>query len=372
MRAALTSSILSAPRYDARFPSRFHSALSSRHAIASGPGRVNLIGEHTDYNDGLSLPFAIDQRVTVRADALEASRIEAVAADLREEDSFALDDPQPAGGWRAFLRGAVGELQRAGIDVRGARLHISGGVPRGGGLSSSAALEVALTLALIALGDGPEPTRRDLAKICSRIENEWVGAQTGLLDQIAALYGERHKALRIDFRDLSVEPIALELGDYKLCTLDSGEAHVNAASGYNQRRRECALACHKLGIKSLRDATIEMAAALPDPLDKRVRHVLGDNQRVDQAIAALQANDLERVGHLLDDCHKSLRDLYAISTPAVEGTVRECKRAGAIGARIMGGGFGGNVLALMPPGTAPPAAAIEVRPGPGAGVRIDD
>jgi galactokinase len=346
--------------------------LSSRHAIAFGPGRVNLIGEHTDYNDGLSLPFAIGERVTVRADTLDARRIEAAAVDLGEEDSFALDDPQPAGGWRAFVRGAVGELQRAGVDLRGARLHIGGDVPRGGGLSSSAALEVALVLALIALGDGPEPTRLELAKICSRIENEWAGAQTGLLDQIASLFGERNKALRIDFRELSVEPVALELGDFKLCTLDSGEAHVNAASGYNERRRECALACEQLGIKSLRDATVEMAATLPDPLDKRVRHVVSDNERVDQTIAALQASDLERVGRLLDDCHESLRDLYEISTPAVEEAVRKCKRSGAIGARMMGGGFGGNVLALMPPGMALPVESIEVRPGPGAGVLADD
>jgi galactokinase len=265
----------------------------------------------------------------------------------------------------------VGELQRAGVDVRGARLHISGGVPRGGGLSSSAALEVALVLALVALGDGPEPQRIELAMLCSRIENDWVGAQTGLLDQLASLYGEPDRALRIDFRALSVDPVPLELSDFKLITLDSGQAHVNAASGYNQRRSECALACERLGIKSLRDATAEMAASLPDPLDKRVSHVISDNERVEETIAALATGDLEQVGRLLDECHKSLRDLYEISTPAVEEAVGECKRAGAVGARIMGGGFGGNVLALMPPGAAPPASAIEVRPSAGAGVLAD-
>jgi galactokinase len=346
--------------------------LRSRHVTAFGPGRVNLIGEHTDYNDGLSLPFATRERVTVRADALDARRIEAVAADLGEEDTFDLDDPQPAVGWRAFVRGAVGELQRASIDVRGAHLHISGDVPRGGGLSSSAALEVALTLALSALGDGPRPHRIELAKLCSRIENEWVGAQTGLLDQLAALFGETDRALRIDFRELSVKPVPLELGEFKLIILDSGEAHEIAASGYNERRAQCAEACVLLGIESLRDATEEMAARLPDPLDKRVRHVVSDNERVEQTIDALQRDDLEQVGRLLDDCHESLRDQYEISTPAVEDAVRECKRSGAFGARIMGGGFGGSVLALMPPGATPPAGAIEVRPSSGAEVLAND
>jgi galactokinase len=349
-----------------------YAALSSRHVTAFGPGRVNLIGEHTDYNDGLSLPFAISERVTVDATLLDEPRIEAVAADFSEEDSFDLHEPEPAEGWRAFVRGAVGELQRAGVDVRGAKLHISGGVPQGGGLSSSAALEVALTLALIALGGGPELDRVELAKICSRIENNWVGAQTGLLDQLASLFGEPDKALRIDFRALSVEPVPLELSDFELVTLDSGEAHDNAASGYNKRREECAAACELLGIESLRDASAEMARELPEPLSKRATHIVNENVRVQATISALEDNDLEEVGRLIDECHASLRDLYEISTPTVEDAVRRCKQAGAIGARIMGGGFGGNVLALMPPGASPPAGAISVRPGPGAEVTTDE
>ncbi|MGI8571358.1 MAG: galactokinase [Solirubrobacteraceae bacterium] len=345
--------------------------MSSRHVTAFGPGRVNLIGEHTDYNEGLALPFAISEHVTVDATLLDAPRIETIAADFGEQDSFDLRQLETAEGWRAFVRGAVGELQRAGVDVRGARLHISGGVPQGGGLSSSAALEVALTLALIALGDGPELDRIELAKLCSRIENNWVGAQTGLLDQLASLFGEPDKALRIDFRTLSVEPVPLELGEFQLVTLDSGETHSLATSGYNKRREECAEACDLLGIESLREATPGMAAELPDPLSRRAQHIIGDNARVQATIDALEHHDLEEVGRLIDECHASLRDLYEISTPAVEDAVRRCKQAGAVGARIMGGGFGGNVLALMPPGAMPPAQAIRVRPGPGAGVEAD-
>jgi galactokinase len=338
----------------------------SDHVIAFGPGRVNLIGEHTDYNDGLALPFAISEGVTVRAQALAEPLIETTAEDFGQSDAFALDEPAPAHGWRAFVRGAVGELAGLGIPLRGARLRVSGTVPRGGGLSSSAALEVGLTLALIGLAGAPEPDRMDLAKACSRIENDWVGAQTGLLDQIASLFGQADRALRIDFRALSVEPVALELGDYRLVTLDSGEQHANAASGYNERRAECARACEELGVSSLRDATPDAVEQLPSPLRERARHVLTENARVEDTVAALAAAELDEVGRLLDASHRSLRDDYDISTPAVEAAVKRLKDAGAVGARIIGGGFGGNVLGLLAPGGEAPEGAIEVRPGSGA------
>jgi len=335
---------------------------------AFAPGRVNLIGEHTDYNEGLALPFAISEGVTVRAEAIDGDRMEAVAVDLDKRDAFELARPPEAQGWRAFVRGAVAELQDAGIPVRAARVEISGDVPRGGGLSSSAALEVALTLALIGLADVSEPDRVDLAKLCSRIENDWVGAQTGLLDQLASLLGEDDHALRIDFRSLEITQVPLELGDFKLVTLHSGDRHSNAASGYNQRRRECALASAELGVSSLRDATLEAVAALPSPLDRRAKHIITENQRVDAAVAALEHGDMEELGRLLDASHASLRDWYEVSTPAVERAVEKLRSAGALGARIIGGGFGGHVLGLMPPGTQVPEGAREVRPGPGARV----
>ena len=335
-------------------------------AIAFAPGRVNLIGEHTDYNGGLALPFAISEGVTVIADALPEPRIEAVAEDFGETDHFPLDEATQADGWRAFVRGAVGELTGAGVALRGARLRISGNVPQGGGLSSSAALEVALTLALLALAQTPEPDRIALAQLCSRIENKWVGAQTGLLDQLASLFGEPEHALRIDFRALSVEPVPLELGDFTLVTLDSGEKHANAASGYNQRRAECAQACEELGIATLRDALPAEVEHLPSPLRERARHVITENERVEATVEALARGDLGQVGELLDASHRSLRDDYAISTPAVEAAVKRLKDAGAVGVRIVGGGFGGNVLGLLAPGAQVPAGAIVVRPGPGA------
>ncbi len=336
------------------------------HATAFAPGRVNLIGEHTDYNDGLALPFAIAEGVTVRARALPAPEVRALAADLHERDRFALGTPSRATGWRAFVHGAAGELQRAGLTLTGAELEISGTVPRGGGLSSSAALEVALCTALIALTDDPQPDRIALAKICSRIENDWVGAQTGLLDQLATLFGERGHALRIDFRSLEVKPVPLRLDGFKLVMLDSGERHANAVSGYNERRAECNAACRALGITSLRDATLGMAEELPVPLSLRARHVITENARVDEAVEALGRGDLRELGRLLDASHASLRDCYEVSTPAVEATVERLQAAGAIGARIVGGGFGGWVLGLLPPEVRAPDGAFEVMPGPGA------
>ena len=335
-------------------------------ATAFAPGRVNLIGEHTDYNEGLALPFAISDGVTVRATRTEAGRIEAVATDLGRRDSFALGEIEPADGWRAFVRGAAAEVVRHGAQLTGARLEISGTVPRGSGLSSSAALEVALTMALFALSDAPVPERIELAQLCSRIENEWVGARTGLLDQLASLYGERDTAVEIDFRSLTVNRVALDLGEFSLVTLDSGERHAIAGSGYNQRRAECADACRELGVASLREATLEMAERLPEPLSARVRHVVSENDRVRAAVRALAERDLSALGRLLDASHASLRDCYDVSTPAVEATVERLREAGALGARIVGGGFGGNVLGLLPPGVSAPEGAVTVTPGPGA------
>jgi galactokinase len=331
---------------------------------------VNVIGEHTDYNDGLCLPFAIDAGVTVQVtDGPDASALRVRALDLGEEDAFALADPQPVRGWRAFARGMAAELQRGGWRLRGGTLTIRGDVPRGSGLSSSAALEVALALGLLAHGGCPEPDRRELARLCSRVENDWVGAQTGLLDQMAALFAQPGHALRLDVRSLEVEPVPLELDGWRLATFDSGVRHSHAVSGYNARRAECREAVRRLGIASLRDADLAGAGSLPAPLDRRVRHVVEENRRVEAAVAALRAGEPARIAALLDASHASLRDLYEVSVPELERTVREVKAAGAHGARLVGGGFGGAVLGLFPPATALPRGAFEVRPGGPAGLR---
>jgi galactokinase len=335
----------------------------TRAVAAFGPGRVNLIGEHTDYNDGLCLPFAIAQGVTVRAEALESARVEAHADDLGEDDTFdAASPPRDSEGWRAFVRGTFGELEAAGHAIGGTRVRITGDVPRGSGLSSSAALSTALALALLDLAGEPEGDRRELARLCSRVENDWVGAQTGLLDQLAALFGREGHALRLDCRDLAIAPVPLHLRGWVLAVAPSGHEHAHAGSGYNDRRAECRAAAAALGITSLRDAPPDAPDRLPPPLDRRVRHVLTENVRVDAAVAALRDGDLPALGALLDASHASLRDDYEVSVDAVERTVTRLKDAGAAGARIVGGGFGGSVLALFPPDAQPPDEATVVEP----------
>jgi len=277
---------------------------------AFAPGRVNLIGEHTDYNGGLALPFAIEQgiTVTVRTGPPEA---------------------QP------FRDAVAAELEVAPVPVA-----IDSDLPSGTGLASSAALSAALALAL-----GGERDRWELARLCQRVENDHLGARTGLLDQIAVLMAPPRGALLIDFADLSTEPVALDLGDWRLAVLDSGERHAHAESGYNERRAEC-----------------ERGDA------RRLRHVDSENARVREAVDALAASDLAALAPLLDASHASLRDDFAVSTAAVEATRERMLAAGAAGARIVGGGFGGSVLGLFPPGARPPAEALAVRPGPPARV----
>jgi galactokinase len=326
---------------------------------AFAPGRVNLIGEHTDYNDGLALPFAVERGVTVRVEPRGQSRIvEAYAHDLGETDSFDARAPEPATGWRAYVRGVAAEL---GLE-HGARIEIESDLPRGGGLSSSAALTLALALALGAPADDPAA----LARLSQRVEHDWAGARTGLLDQLAILLGSEGHAVRIDFRSLEWRHVPLDMRGWQLATIGSGAEHSNAESGYNERRRECSAAAAKLGVGSLRDATEADAASLPEPLGGRVLHVVTDNARVDAAIDALERGDLPRLGELLDESHASLRDNYDASVPEVEAAIERAKDSGAAGARMMGGGFGGVVLALFPPGVEAPGGSLPVRPAAGA------
>jgi galactokinase len=265
------------------------------------------------------------------------------------------------------LRGVVAELRAAGHEVPGARLEIEGDLPRGAGLGSSAALATALCLALLGLtGEAETADRLELARLCSRVENEWIGARTGLLDQLAALFCREGSALRIDIEALELAEVPLDLAGGTLATLESGAERALPDSGYNERRAECGRAAELLGVDTLRHAALEDVARLPEPLDRRVRHVVEENARVDSAVSALARGDQLELGRLLDASHASLRDLFEVSAPEVERAVERMKEASAAGARVMGGGFGGSVLGLFTPEASPPADALTVRPGPAA------
>jgi galactokinase len=339
-----------------------------RRVIAFAPGRVNLIGEHTDYNGGLCLPFAIASGLTVEAEPLEEDEIEVHAHDLGERDRFPLAAIEPARGWRAYVRGIASELMSAGLGPRGTRLAVRSELPPGGGLASSAALTIATALALLAAAGlaAPDPLR--LARLCARVENRWAGADTGLLDQLAILCARPGHAVRIDARAAAIEPVPLPLDGWTLYLLDSGVRHEHADGGYNERREECARACRLLGIETLREATMGDVARLPAPLDRRARHVLTENERVARTIAALQRSDLPEIARLLDEGHASLRDDFEVSVPEVEATVARLRSAGARGTRMMGGGFGGHVLGLFAPGAGAPEGAVAVQPAGAASV----
>jgi galactokinase len=276
--------------------------------------------------------------------------------------------PPPATGdrWPLFVRGAVGELLDAGVPLSPCALEIRGDLPRGAGLASSAALSVALCIALCAAAGAEPPERVELARLCSRVENHWVGVRTGLLDQLAALFGERERAVRVDFRGPAVELVPLPLGAHRLVMLDSGAPRRLASSGYNRRRAECEAAARALGLASLRDCAPADLPRLDEPLRRRARHVVSENRRVEETAAALARGDIAAVGRLMDASHASLRDDYEVSVPAVEDAVHRARSAGALGARIHGGGFGGHVLALFPPDGVIPTGAIPVQPGQGA------
>jgi galactokinase len=315
---------------------------------AFAPGRVNLIGEHTDYNRGLCLPFAVELGVTVTAELRTGREIDAPGL--------------PAGD--PFLSGAVAELREVGVELPACTLEVSSDLPQRAGLASSAALCVALVLALRAAAGAGRVDPVELAKLCSRIESEHAGAETGLLDQLASALAQAGHALRLDMRTLEATPVQLDLRGHVLAVLDSGAPRALAASGYNKRRAECRRAAELLGVESLREATDP--SGLPDPLDRRARHVLSENVRVDEAVAALRKGRMIALGELLDASHASLRDDYEVSVVEVERAVEACREAGALGARIMGGGFGGSVVALFPPGRELPEGAIPVSAGPGA------
>jgi galactokinase len=326
---------------------------------AFAPGRVNLIGEHTDYNDGFVLPMAIEAGIELSARPRAGREVRLHAVDLGETSAFSLDAPierDPAHPWSDYLRGVVRGVLQAGLRVDGLDLAFSGSLARGAGLSSSAALEVATALALQALAGFALGVPR-LARLCQAAENEFVGLQCGIMDQYASLAAKAGHALFLDCRSLAFEHVPLDLGAHVVAICHSGVKHALVGSEYNRRRRECeagvaALAARFPGVRALRDATPEQLEACRATLDpvvhRRCRHVIGEDQRVNDAVAALRAGDLGRLGRLMDASHASLRDDYEVSCPEVDLLVELARGApGVIGARLTGGGFGGCTVNLV-------------------------
>jgi galactokinase len=338
----------------ARATAAFSSEFAEQPAgLWAAPGRVNLIGEHTDYNDGYVLPFALPERV-VAAAAPASGPGWTVCSDFTGE-SVSFDDPQPGSvdGWAAYVAGVVWALRDAGYDVPPARLALASDVPVGAGLSSSHALECAVLTALADLG-GLDLPLEDRPRLVQISENGYVGAPTGIMDQSASLRCQAGHALFLDCRSLEVQQIPFDVAAEGLAVLvlNSNAPHRHTDGEYGARRRSCEDAARLLGVPALRDvAAADLDAALArlddDVMRRRVRHVVTEDQRVLDTVALLHSGRIREIGPLLTASHASMRDDFEITVPQVDVAVEAALMAGAYGARMTGGGFGGCVLALV-------------------------
>jgi galactokinase len=317
----------------------------------SAPGRVNIIGEHTDYNGGFMLPIALPHRTDVLLAVRDDSLVRVRSLDLGDAAPLAeyrLDEERQHGNWLDYVQGVTRVARTVRSHVPGCDILISSTVPIGKGLSSSAALQVSLFRALnqawqLDLDD------LSIAKLAHRAETEFVGAPVGIMDQIAASLGSETAALLIDARSLAIESVPIP-ADVELAVLDSGIRHSHVSGDYKIRRRDCEDAAKRLGVEQLRDldeSDLPKLNQLPPPLGQRARHVITENARVLATVRAFREGDVARAGHLLSLSHQSLRDDFEVSTPDVDRLVQLADgEPDVFGARITGGGFGGAVVAL--------------------------
>ena len=329
---------------------------SAPEGVWAAPGRVNLIGEHTDYNDGFVMPFALPHRATAavsrRTDGvvrLHSADIESGVTELRL-DSLA---PGTDSTWTAYPAGVLWALREAGHTVTGADIHLSSTVPTGAGLSSSAAIEVVTALALNDLHELAVPGGQ-LARLCQRAENVYVGAPTGIMDQTASACCEPGHALFLDTRDLSQQQIPFDpaAAGLRLLVVDTQVTHAHSGGEYGKRRAGCEKAASLLGVHALRDIphpdlTPALSRLTGEPeLIRLVRHVVTENHRVERTVSLLRSGDPRAIGPILTEGHASLRDDFRVSCPELDLTVDTALTAGALGARMTGGGFGGSAIVL--------------------------
>lgn len=337
---------------------QFQRTYGKRARIFSAPGRVNLIGEHTDYNEGFVLPIAIDRRTYVGAAANDSGTVRVQSLDLNEASAFSLGELHLSleSKWLAYIAGIAFELRKRGIRLSGADLMISSDVPIGAGLSSSAALEISVAAAFLALSNEHLDVT-SLALMAQKAEHTYVGTRCGIMDQLTVSAAQKSHALLIDCRSLEVKHIELNLPAMTIVICNTKVKHELATSAYNQRRRECEDALrilreHLPTIQALRDVNVgdlkKPGERLPNVLYRRARHVITENARTLEAAIALKDGDVEKFGRLMSASHTSLRDDYDVSSPELDLMVElagTCE--GVIGARMTGGGFGGCTVNLV-------------------------
>lgn len=341
----MTSTIESVRR---EFRERYH----REPRVAIAPGRVNLIGEHTDYNDGFVLPVAIDRYCVLAFASNRDQSLRGYSLAEREESSVGLDDLSPPGPgcWFDYAAGVVWSHREASIAISGMDFVVGGDVPIGAGLSSSAAFELAVARALIELASLPWKGGEE-ARLAQRAENEFVGMQCGIMDQMSASVSREGAAMLLDCRSLEVEPVTLP-GALVIAVLDTGTRRALATSAYQQRRRSCEEAAAALAVPALRDASRELLErkreGLKETTYRRALHVVTENARTREMASALRSSDRARIGGLMRASHESLRDLYEVSTPALDRMVEIAwGHPATVGARMTGAGFGGSAVALV-------------------------
>lgn len=326
--------------------------------VGKAHGRVNLIGEHTDYNGGWVLPTAIPQFTEVKLTPQPGQYVEITTSPdpkqkTKRSESYILGSEKLTQTWIDYLQGATLLLRKDGFAFTGFVAEITSTVPEGSGLSSSAALEIAFLKALRSAFQLPLEDVA-LARLGQRIENEFVGARVGIMDQMACSLARSGEALFLDTQEMTFEQVALPLDLIEFKVINSGISHRNVGGGYNQRRSECEAACAVLGVETLRElpsAEISRLDILPDVLKRRARHVVTENERVFSSVRAIREKNFERLGALFSESHASMRDDYEVSIPEIDKLVKICESTyGVYGARLTGGGFGGSVVVLTKKG----------------------
>lgn len=336
----------------------FSNHFDKEHLVIKSPGRVNLIGEHTDYNDGFVLPAAIDKVIVLAMAPNDANEINMVSVDKEETHQFKLSNPfsKTAKGWPDYILGVVVELEKAGYSVGGFDIVFGGDIPIGAGLSSSAALEGGVITGLAEIFD-LDISPKDRALLAQKAENEFVGVQCGIMDQFVNINGEEGHALKLDCRSLEFELYPLKQDNIRIVLCDTNVRRELASSEYNIRRQQCeegvaTISADAEGVQSLRDVDLQLLEEHRDQMDgviyRRCKFVIEENERVLQACQDLQDNDITSFGQRMYDSHTGLRDMYEVSCRELDILVEAARNIdGVLGSRMMGGGFGGCTINLV-------------------------